>query len=81
MEYGLYAKISSNELIALAKDNNPDRADVWNLQKYSSFNRKLTKVAKYIVLTTDPTAQRRNILGHLIRVIEVSGSLHACVRG
>lgn len=65
-----YSKISSNELIALAKDD-PPTSDVHNLSEYSRFNRKLAKTVKYIVLTADSLTERRAVLLGLIKVAEV----------
>jgi hypothetical protein len=74
MEYGMYAKISSNELIMIAKEERNVRGRIpvaRNLQRYSMFNRKLSKATKYIILNTDSVAKRREVLLHLIRVVEV----------
>jgi hypothetical protein len=71
MEYGMYAKISSSELITLAREKGLSTLPVKNLHAYSFFNRQLAKATKYIVLTTDPVAKRREVLLHLIRVVEV----------
>lgn len=71
----MYAKISSNELIMIAKEKDRSGQDVRNLQRYSMFNRKLSKATKYIILTTDPVAKRREVLLHLIRVVEVRQTL------
>lgn len=75
MEYGMYAKISSNELIKVAKEGDPPGHDVRNLQRYSIFNRKLVKATKHIILTTEPLTKRREVLSHLIRVVEVGQAL------
>jgi hypothetical protein len=71
IQYEMYAKISSNELITAANEGDSARPDVRNLQRYSVFNRSLAKAIKYIILTTEPVAKRREVLLHLIRVVEV----------
>jgi len=64
----------------MAKERDKERTTpdpfVRNLQRYYVFNRKLSKATKYIILDADPVAKRREVLLHLIRVVEVRQTLH-----
>lgn len=48
-----------------------DEDTIKNLDRFCKFNKRLGKLVKFLILSTDPVTKRRELLLHLIRVIEV----------
>lgn len=69
----MYSRISSNELITVATTpGNSEEQDVRNMDRFSLFGRKLVKMVKHVILTTEPVAKRREALLHFIHIVQVS---------
>jgi hypothetical protein len=79
MLHALYTRISANELMILSRYGDPEDPHVRNLGSFCRFSQRIEKAVVYLILNTDSVTKRKELVMHLIRVIEVRVLLLACV--